>query len=110
MKIYPSPSQSGDSLTLFLSMTRTRKDSVPASYRLLVGGLSSVPLVLIRGYVGSMAVGTSLLYGLFASISVAFLLPLLVLGDWGQRILATALLVVPVVYLIEAFLLAAAYQ
>jgi len=93
-------------------MTRTSKDSVPASYRLLVGGLSSVPLVLIRGYVGSTAVGIrmSLFYGVFASISVAFLLPLLVRGDWVQRILATVLLVVPVICLIAAFLLAAGYQ
>jgi len=52
----------------------------------------------------------SLFYGVFASISVAFLLPLLVLGDWGQRILATVLLVMPVIYLIAAFLLAAGYQ
>jgi len=91
---------------------RTGKRSIPASYRLLVGGGTWFPLFFLPGWIGSVAVNvrTALQYGVFAAIGVAFLLPVLIRGDWVQRVLAGVLLVVPVFYLVVAFLLAAGYE
>ena len=51
----------------------------------------------------------ALLQGAIAAAAIVFLAPVIIRGDWIQRVLAVLLLVLPVFNLLGAFLLAVGY-
>jgi hypothetical protein len=51
-------------------------------------------------------VRSSLVLGTFAAIAVVLLVPVLVRGDWVQRVLAGVLLILPALQLTSTFLVA----
>src|SRR5437016_9847719 len=79
------------------------------SVRLMVAGTCSLSLWLIEdGLSGGVAheVRKALLLGSFSIAAVVLLLPVLIRGDWVQRILALVLLVLPILGLVTVVLIA----
>ena len=80
--------------------------------RLLVAGLCSLVLPKIDDGIGGNIADDGrkvLLVGVFGGAAIVFLLPILVRGDWGQRILAAILLVLPTLSLLGACAMALEY-
>jgi hypothetical protein len=77
--------------------------------RIAVGALLLLPLWYIEGALGWYStVGREVLFSLLvaavAGPAVVFLFPVLIRGDWVQRVLALVLLAFPLLLLICAFL------
>jgi hypothetical protein len=76
------------------------------SLRLLAAGLCSLLLWFVEdGLSGGVAhdVRKALLLGSFSIAAIVLLLPVVIRGDWVQRILAFALLLVPLLGLVTVF-------
>jgi hypothetical protein len=88
----------------------TPKSLLHSTARLLVAGLC-LPLLwsVNDGLSGGFAhdARKALLLGGFSAVAIVFLLPVIVRGDWVQRILALLLLAFPVLYLLGAFFIVA---
>jgi len=89
-----------------------QNSAIPASLRLLIGGVFCVVLLFIDdglagGVVSGWAARKSLLLGACAAVPIAVLYPLVARGDKIQKILAAILLVVPTLCLFDALMLAA---
>ncbi len=79
------------------------------SLRLLAGGVCSLLLWFIEdGFSGSVAhdVRKAVLLGSFSAAAIVVLLPVLIRGDWVQRILALALLLPSFLGLVTVFSIA----
>lgn len=85
---------------------RATQHSVPVTYRLLVGGVFSLPLVFLNLH-GPARLTDTFWMGACAAVAIAFLAPVIARGDWVQKILAAILLLLPLVSLCVAFILAA---
>jgi hypothetical protein len=85
---------------------RATQHCVPLSYRLLAGGIIS-PLLFFTNPWEPVRLSGIFWMGGWAAVAIAVLAPVVVRGDWVQRMLALVLLVLPVLSLIGAFLIAA---
>lgn len=82
---------------------RTSQHSVPVSYRLVVAGVIAILLLVTCPYEPIQLQGILWLGG-WSAIAVALLMPVLIRGDWMQRLLALLLLLLPLASLFFAFL------
>ena len=91
---------------------RASHESIPVSYRLLGGGFLLLPLWFINMEgVSSVSanVRLALLQGAVSITAIVLLVPVVIRGDWVQRILAVILMLFPTLSLVGAFLLAVGY-
>jgi hypothetical protein len=82
---------------------RPTQHSVPVSYRLLVGGVFSLPLLFLNLHEPGGLTGTFWLGGC-AAVAIAFLAPVIARGDGVQKIFAAILLLLPLASLCLAFI------
>ena len=92
-----------DENTLDRHTMRPTRHSVPVSYRLLVGGVFSLPLLFLNLHGPGPLIGIFWLGGC-AAVAIAVLAPVIAQGDWVQRIFAAILLLLPLVSLCLAFI------